>query len=135
MLTRAIKNTNGFEVWDGEIRRGGKSYTLDTLKTFTKSNPGAPIYFIIGSDNLSEIPLWRKYPELLKLSTFCVAHRPGHSLELPRELRSMRMKIFPSPEWKISSTMIRSYLAKEYSCEYLLPPQVLEYIGKHGLYR
>jgi nicotinate-nucleotide adenylyltransferase len=135
MLERAIKNTPAFEAWDGELRRGGESYTLDTLKTFTKSNPGAPIYFIIGSDNLKEIPLWHKYPELLKLATFCVAHRPGHSLKLPRELRSIRIKTFPSPEWKISSSMIRNYLSKGFSCEYLLPKEVLAYISKHGLYR
>jgi nicotinate-nucleotide adenylyltransferase len=135
MVKLAIKGETGFKVWDGEIRRGGKSYTLDTLKSFTRSNPHAPIYFIIGSDNLKEIPLWHKYPELLKRATFCVAHRPGHSLELPRELRSMRIKIFPSPEWKISSTMIRGYLAQGYSCEYLLPKEVLGYISKHGLYR
>jgi nicotinate (nicotinamide) nucleotide adenylyltransferase len=135
MLRCACKNTRGFEVWDGEIRRGGKSYTLDTLKTFKKSFPQTPLCFIIGSDNLKEIPLWHKYPELLKLATFCITHRPGHSLEVPREIKSMRFKIFPSPEWKISSTMIRDYLAKGYSCKYLLPPEVLEYINKHRLYR
>jgi nicotinate-nucleotide adenylyltransferase len=135
MLKRAIKDESGFLIWDGELRRGGKSYTLDTLKTFTKSNPHRPIYFIIGSDNLKEIPLWHKYPELLKLATFCVAHRPGHSLKLPRELRSMRVRFFPSPEWKISSTMIRDYLSKGHSCEFLLPKEVLKYIHKHGLYR
>ena len=134
MLKSAIKNIKGFEAWDGEIRRGGKSYSLDTLKTLTKSFPRTPIYFIIGSDNLKEIPLWHKYPELLKLATFCVAHRPGHSLKVPREIRAMRVKIFPSPEWKISSTMIREYLSKGYSCKYLLPPEVIEYIIKHGLY-
>jgi len=47
----------------------------------------------------------------------------------------MRIKIFPSPEWKISSTMIRGYLAQGYSCDYLLPKEVLAYIKKHGLYR
>lgn len=135
MLKRAIKGSKGFKVWDGELRRGGTSYTLDTLQTLIKFFPRAPLYFIIGSDNLREIPLWHKYPLLLELATFCVTHRPGHSLAVPHELKAMRLKIFPSPEWQISSSMIRDYLAKGYSCKYLLPDEVLEYICKKGLYR
>jgi nicotinate-nucleotide adenylyltransferase len=135
MVRLAVKNTKDFEVWDGEIRRGGKSYTLDTLTAFARTYPHRPLYFIIGSDNLKEIPFWHRYAELLTLATFCVAHRPGHPLDIPRELKSMRIKVFPSPEWKISSTMIRDYLSKGYSCEFLLPREALEYIGERKLYR
>jgi nicotinate-nucleotide adenylyltransferase len=135
MLRLAIKNTKGFEAWDGEIRRGGKSYTLDTLKLFMQSYSPARLFFIIGSDNLKEIPLWHRYAELSKLADFCVAHRPGHSLKVPGELQSMHIRIFPSPEWKLSSTMIRNYLRQGYSCEHLVPSEVLDYIKRHKLYR
>jgi nicotinate-nucleotide adenylyltransferase len=134
MLCHGIGTTKGFEVWDGEMKRPGPSYTVDTLKALKKRHPRSLLHFIIGSDNLMEIPLWHDYATILELAVFCVAHRPGHSLKVPRVLSSLKMKPFPGPEWNISSTMVRKYLARGYSCEFLLPAKVREYIREHGLY-
>jgi nicotinic acid mononucleotide adenylyltransferase len=67
--------------------------------------------------------------------TLCVAHRPGHSFAVPPDLGAADIRVFPSPEWGISSTMIRRYLGKGYSCEHLLPAGVVRYITRHGLYK
>jgi nicotinate-nucleotide adenylyltransferase len=134
MLELGIEKTAGFEIWKGELARNGRSYTVDTLKELKKRHPDTPFYFIIGSDNIREIPRWHNFRELLKLATFCVAHRPGHSMEIPPELASIQLKPFPGPEWKLSSTMVRRYLASGYSCDFLLPPKVLAYIKRHRLY-
>jgi nicotinate-nucleotide adenylyltransferase len=134
MLKLGIANSPGFEIWPGELNRKGPSYTVDTLRELKRKYGGAPLYFIIGSDNLTEIPQWHDYTALLKLAIFCVAHRPGHSLRVPPKLTSMRMKTFPGPEWNLSSTMVRDYLAARHSCEFLVHPKVLGYIKKHGLY-
>jgi nicotinate-nucleotide adenylyltransferase len=134
MLELGIGKIPGFEIWKGELSRNGWSYTVDTLKELKKRHPRAPFYFIIGSDNIKEIPRWHNFRELLTLATFCVAHRPGHSMHIPPELAEMNLKPFPGPEWKLSSTMVRRYLAKGYSCDFLLPPKVLAYIKEHRLY-
>jgi nicotinate-nucleotide adenylyltransferase len=134
MLELGIGKTPGFEIWKGELARNGWSYTVDTLRELRKRHPHAPFHFIIGSDNLREIPRWHKFRELLKLATFCVAHRPGYSMDIPPELASFQLKPFPGPEWKLSSTMVREYLANGYSCDFLLPPKVLAYIKRHRLY-
>jgi nicotinate-nucleotide adenylyltransferase len=134
MLKAGISGIEKFEIWDGEIKRKGTSYTVDTLTELKKLHPCARFDFIIGSDNLSEIPLWREYKTIIKLATFCVTHRPGYSMKRPELLSSMRIKTFPGPEWKISSTLIREYLRLGFSCDYLLPSGVLEYIRQRGLY-
>jgi nicotinate-nucleotide adenylyltransferase len=135
MLKAALRGVRGCTVWDGELRRGGSSYTIDTLRIFGKRHPGSPLYFIIGSDNLVEISSWRDYTTLMETAVFCVAHRPGHSLRVPRALSGLRMKVFPSPEWGISSSTIREYLSRGYSCAHLLPAAALRYIRAHGLYK
>jgi nicotinate-nucleotide adenylyltransferase len=134
MLKLGIESTPGFEIWQGELRRKGPSYTADSLKELKKRYHGAPLYFIIGSDNLKEIPLWHNYRTILELAVFCVAPRPGHSMIAPPELSSITMRKFPGPGWKLSSTMIREYLCSGHSCEFLLPPKVIRYIKMHGLY-
>ena len=134
MLKLGIGKMPGFEIWEGELHRKGPSFTIDTLKELKKQYANAPFYFIIGSDNLKEIPQWRSFREILTLAVFCVAHRPGHSFQVPPELASIQMKQFPGPEWNLSSTMMRQYLSAGYSCDYLLPPKVIDYIKNHGLY-
>jgi nicotinate-nucleotide adenylyltransferase len=134
MLSLSVENSKGLEVWDGEIRRPGASYTVDTLRELKLRHPEAPLYFIIGSDNLKEIPLWYDYRAILSLAIFCVTHRPSHSLRLPRELEGLKMKVFPGPEWNISSSMVRKYLARGYSCDFLLPAKVIASIRANGLY-
>jgi len=134
MLDLGIGKTPGFELWKGEMYRKGPSYTIDTLKELKKRHHDAPLYFIIGSDNLREIPRWHNFKAILNLAVFCVAHRPGYSINIPPQLASMKVKSFPGPQWKLSSTMVREYLSRGFSCDYLLPPKVAKYIKDNGLY-
>jgi nicotinate-nucleotide adenylyltransferase len=135
MLKLAVKGSKGLCVWDGEIRRPGISYTVDTIRRIRKKHPQTDLYFIIGSDNLGEIVTWHKYRQILSSVVLCVAHRPGFPSKIPAELRVGEIRTFPSPQWAISSTMIRRYVSRGYSCDYLLPPGVAEYIRKQGLYK
>ncbi len=135
MLKKAVEGNSSFRIWDGEIRRGGISFTSDTLLTLRKMHPEAGLYFIIGSDNLSEILTWHRYKKILTLVTLCVAHRPGYAIRIPQELSQATVIPFPSPEWGISSTKIRTYLAQGKSCRYMLSEEVTEYIRRNNLYR
>jgi nicotinate-nucleotide adenylyltransferase len=135
MLSLAIRNYPGFSLWDGELRRQGPSYTVDTLKALGKEYPDTQLYFIIGSDNLNEVQSWHNYREILSLAKICVAHRPGFSLHRAgRSAVPFAFTPFPSPEWKLSSTLLRTYLATGYSGNGLIPPEVLSYIRKNKLY-
>ncbi len=135
MLERALHGVSEFCIWDGEVYREGYSYTIDTLGCLKEQFPDSKIHFIIGSDNLSEICRWRSYEQIIKQVTLCVAVRPGFSTsEVPSELTSASLELFPSPEWGLSSTILRSYLREGYSCKFLIPDSVLLYINEKGLY-
>jgi nicotinate-nucleotide adenylyltransferase len=134
MLKLALDGIDGFEIWDGEIRRGGYSYTIDTLNELEELYAGARFYFIIGTDNLTEIHKWRKFEEIIGKVTLCVAKRPGHSLKRTEALASAAIEGFLGPEWGASSTMLRGYMKSGRSCKFLIPDAVLNYIKEKGLY-
>lgn len=135
MLRRAIKRKRAFCVWDGELKRRGVSFTVDTLHELKKRHPESQFYFIIGSDNIFEILTWRKYKTIIKMVTLCITRRPGYSMRIPPELSEAKVVTFPSPEWGMSSSMIREYLTMNISCRYMLPDEVLEYIQRNRLYQ
>lgn len=135
MLNNAIKGNNAFHLEEEEILRKGVSYTVDTLRVLKKRYPNSELHFIIGSDNLLKMLTWRSYKTIMKMVTFCVAHRPGFSMRIPEELSHANIIAFPSPEWGISSTKIRQYIAKGLSCRYMMPKSVMDYIKKNKLYQ
>ena len=135
MLCLALRNGPDFMVWDGELRRKGISYTIDTMGALAKEFPGSQFYFLVGSDNLGEIGTWRCFRDVLARITLCVAHRPGYQLKVPRILRAGSLRTFPSPELDISSTAIRECIAQGRSWRRMVPKEVGEYISIRRLYR
>ena len=135
MLRRAIRGNSAFCIWDGELKRKGVSFTVDTLFELKKLHPDSKFYFIIGSDNIPEMVTWKRYKAILKMVTLCITHRPGYSMRIPPELSKVKIVTFPSPEWRISSSMIRSYVVKNISCRYILPDAVVGYIQRNKLYK
>jgi nicotinate-nucleotide adenylyltransferase len=135
MLRLATAGDKRLRVYGGEVRRGGISYTVDTLRELRRLHPASSILFVIGSDNLAEIPSWRCYREILSMVTLCVAHRPGHPLRRPPALVRAAVRTLCGPEWGVSSTMVRDYLARGCTCRGLVPEPVRRYIARHGLYR
>jgi nicotinate-nucleotide adenylyltransferase len=108
---------------------------LDTIVAFRRRFPGAEFFFIIGSDNIREMLSWRNYTTIIRQVTLCVVHRPGYSLRVPYELADAAIVRAPSPEWGISSTLVRSLRAGNSTCRYLVPDPVLEYMDRYGLYQ
>jgi nicotinate-nucleotide adenylyltransferase len=135
MLEIALEGEVFASIWEREVHTTEVSYTIDTLEELAAVYPDAPLYFIVGSDNLNEIHTWHRYRDILSLVTLCVTERPGYSMEIPSTLSSAKIETFPSPLWGVSSTLLRSYLSQGYRCNYLIPDGVREYINTKGLYR
>ena len=93
-----------------ELNRGGKSYTVDTLRQLHELYSGADIHLIIGQDMADSFDTWYHPDEILEMCTLYV---------LPR-----------TPE---SSTLAREDLKTRGGSEYL-PPAVYEYIIRNHLY-
>ena len=143
MLENAAEHDPRFEICDIEIQRGGVSYTIDTVTQLQEENPGADLFFIIGSDTLKELHLWKRIPELLALCEFVTFVRPGFEVDNVKheELKldppwpaSLLNNITPGVRVDISSSDIRHRVAEGLSVRYLVPETVEMYIAEHSLY-
>jgi nicotinate-nucleotide adenylyltransferase len=76
MVERAIAQNRMFTVSDVELRRGGVSYTVDTVRHVRAEHPDAEILLLIGSDQAIEFVRWREWEELLRLAQLCIVRRP-----------------------------------------------------------
>lgn len=126
-----------FNVSRVDIDRPGLTYTIDTLRDLSRLYPDADLYFITGADALAAILTWRDAPELFELAHFVGCTRPGHEMDestlegLPKE----RVTLVEIPALAISSTDCRQRVRSGEPVWYLVPDGVVQYIGKHGLYR
>jgi nicotinate-nucleotide adenylyltransferase len=134
MVKLAIRGNDRFTVDDIEIRRGGKSYAVDTVTELKRRNPEARFYFIIGSDSLRELHLWKNIARLAKICTFVVLPRPGCKCKPPRLRQSIRLRLVRGRFCDIASRDIRSRIACGQSARYLVPNAVLNYIERKKLY-
>ncbi|MCM8800557.1 MAG: nicotinate-nucleotide adenylyltransferase [Candidatus Omnitrophica bacterium] len=131
MVKLAIKNNPYFSVSDIEIRRKGRSYTIDTLREFKRIMPSDELYFIIGSDLLNYLNEWKDLDEILKMVNFIVATRPDYPLDkLPPHITTLPIRAVD-----ISGYQIRQAIKQKHSFRYLVPEKVFKYITKRGLYR
>lgn len=132
MIELAIKDNPSFEVSDVELRRKGKSYSIDTLKQVKKIyGKLAKLFFITGSDSLGELCSWKDINDIFRLSQFVVANRPGYPLkELPKECELVLVTPI-----EVSSSEIRKRIKDSLSIRYLVTDSVRNYIVKKGLYK
>ncbi|MET0448558.1 MAG: nicotinate-nucleotide adenylyltransferase [Aeromicrobium sp.] len=126
-----------FNVSRVDIDRSGLTYTIDTLRELSALHPEADLYFITGADAMAALLTWRDHEELFDLAQFVGCTRPGHEMDdttlkgLPEE----RITLVEIPALAISSTDCRHRVERGEPVWYLVPDGVVQYIGKHGLYR
>lgn len=154
MVKLAIRENPSFAVSEMEAQRGGKSYTVETLKTLRTSRSQDELFFIIGSDSFLELGLWYNYQEIFNLSSLIVVERPGSVIQeplqqLPQDVRQSfkqgsgrtlhhasgsSIMFVSGIQLDIASTRIRSILASGGSIRYLVPESVERFITQKGLY-
>ncbi len=148
MLHLATVGNPCFEVSDYEINRGGKSYSIDTVRYFSQLyGEDTQLYFIVGADLLTEISSWKNIEGLLKLCRFISVPRPGYDTDkifnykmLGSSADSMDADIINNviieniTTSDISSTSIRQKVREWKSIKYLVPEPVEHYIHNQKLY-
>jgi len=138
MVSLAIKSNPYFDVSNIELKRGGVSYSVETIGKLKSLFSQANLYFIVGSDFLKEFSTWKDIGELRKICKFVVAQRPGYPFknlpagrqELLKNTRTIKVTVLD-----ISSTDIRKRIQTKQSISYLVPEEVRKYILKKGLYQ
>ncbi|MFH1691635.1 MAG: nicotinate-nucleotide adenylyltransferase [Candidatus Omnitrophota bacterium] len=131
MVELAVKENPNFRVSNIEIRRKGKSYTVDTLKELKQRYKHAELFFICGSDLVSELPSWKNLDEILTIAKFVLAKRPGFGKRLSGK-SFLKINV---AQVDISSSLIRDLIKKKRSIRYLTPDSVANYIEKNRLYK
>ena len=131
MARLATAGESKFEVSDVELRRGGISYTVDTLRYFRKQYPPPhELFFITGGDWGKHLSQWKEIDTIFSLAHFVVARRSGFDTSrLPSEV--ILLDFIPLG---ISSTAIREALSGKKTLGSVLPKPVLDYIQKQHLY-
>lgn len=130
MIKLAVKDNSHFTVSDLEICRKGMSYTVDTLRQIKKKYPSSELFFICGSDLVSEIPKWKDVGEIYKLARFVLAKRPGFG----KRLSGKPFLKIDVAQVDISSSLIRALVKRDRSIRYLTPSNVVRYIQTRRLY-
>lgn len=136
MVCRAVEGQPHFRPFDYELKKGGVSYTFDTVSSLCKEYPGIQFYYIIGADMVQYLPKWFKIDELIKLISFIGLGRPGYKLDMEGLSASMRdaVELAEMPLMELSSTAIRERKSEGKSIRHWVPDRVYEYIEGNGFY-
>lgn len=142
MVRLAVAGNPRFEVSDLEIRRRGKSFTLDTLEELARRRPADERFLLLGMDQFLQLPSWHEPVRVLQLCKLAVFARPGvTAAEAPalgprgRSVSRRHFSLVRVSALDISATDIRQRAARGLSLRYLVPDAVADYIRKYKLYR
>jgi len=128
MLRLAAAGHGAFSVDSCELDRRGVSYTIDTVRDLGAVHGRLGV--IIGDDLAADYRSWREAPVLAREADLILGRRLEGSAPLPFPHRVVRNVRLP-----LSSRLIRDRLRAGLPVDHLTPPEVLEYIRSHGLYR
>ena len=141
MVCLAIAGKPCFKLSTMEIERAGPTYTVDTIAELrAQLGEGDELFFIMGQDNLSELPQWREPPRLVEMCYLVAVPRPGSpspdlkALEAIIPGLSQRVMLMDKPKVDISASVIRDCVGRVLSIDHLVPPPVSRYIRENGLY-
>jgi len=162
MVRLAIASDPAFAISDVEIRRPGKSYSIDTIRQLQQEyGPHTQLFFLIGLDAFLDFPSWRDPRTLLELCSFVVLSRPGLSFRslstvpllppipypsladldagrifrIEAQIGGQRLICLKQPPCPISASDIRARIRQGLPVANLLPPLVESYILRHHLYQ
>lgn len=141
MLRMALDDRPQFRISEMEIERPGPTYTIDTINALKNSlNADDELFFILGQDNLTQIPQWHDASGLIKLCYLAAAPRPGvkkpdlKALEAEIPGIKQRVMLMKEPKVDINATDIRERVARGLSVRHLVPEPVNRYIKEQKLY-
>jgi len=142
MLQLAICDNPKFSVSRVDIDRAGPHYSADTVKLLRAQYPDAELYFVMGGDNLRDLPTWERPPELYCCCRLAVMKRADEDIRtdmhddiLPGLSSQVDIVDVPMLSVWLSSTYVVSRLRADRSIRYLVPDNVLGYIQDNNLYR
>jgi nicotinate-nucleotide adenylyltransferase len=129
-LKSGLKGQSWAKVSPWEIDRRGVSYSVETARHWKICNPGAGLYWILGSDQWQQLPRWKNFSDLARWVHFLVFPRP----RIPHKKTGVRMSVIPA-RFDISSTEIRMRLKKRLSIKGLVPAELEGQLKRSRFYQ
>lgn len=132
MVKSIVRDVPWLDVEDCEIKRGGVSYSIDTVREIKekyrlKENPG----LVVGDDLVKDFHLWKDYEQLLQETELIIAHRSSsQEIEISYPHVYLRNLVIP-----ISSSTIRERIRNNAAFRFLVPERVYTFIKQHNLYK
>lgn len=133
MASLVAAGCRNVKVTDVEMSLPSPSFTYDTLKHLQSLHPAHKFKIIIGSDSLEGFDRWKNSEAIRKEFGLIVYPRPG--FPLTGEEPENTTYLTGAPEFGISSSLIREYIASGWDINYFVPLNVSQYIESHKLYQ
>lgn len=141
MLKLVCDKNDKFEVSNIELNKDRQLFTIETLELLQKEYPENKICFVIGTDNLKDLPKWMMADKLVSKFNILVIERDRDIMEdiingnlFLAENRSSFIKLKDNIRSNISSTFVREKLRRNKSIRYFTPDEVYYYIKENNLY-
>jgi nicotinate-nucleotide adenylyltransferase len=132
LLRLALAGKTWCEIDEQELKRGGISYTIDTLRDYVARFAGAQLFYLVGADHVPQLPKWREAEELARLAQFVVIPRPGQvEASFPPPFGGRTLSGFPLG---VSSSQLRARIKAGLPIDHLVPDAVAEAIRNNRLY-
>ena len=110
-------------------RRAPRGYTVDTLRELRlELGAETPLWLLMGADQYGKLDSWHRPHDVRKLASIAVFARPGF------RLTDAKVKTIPFEPMDISASQVRERVARGEDISALVPPAVLNYVTRHGLY-
>ncbi len=132
MVEAAVADVDRLVAGDDEIRRGGPSFTADTLVALADRYPRAALFTIVGDDAAAGLTSWERHEEVAAQSQLVVVDRPGSPVTPPAGFDWLRVEV---PRLEVSSTDLRARVRDGRPLDYLVTEPVLGIIAARQLYR
>lgn len=123
-VAAAVAGHPALEASRRELDRGGKTYTIDTVRSLVAEEPETEFFLVLGNDAAAGVNSWQGAAELASLVKLIIVNRPG--ADLPVLGSEWRFQTIEIPAVDVSSTDLRNRLIDGRPLDYLIPDAAVE---------
>jgi len=134
MTDALVAGISGLRADDREIRRGGPTFTVDTLEEIIAEQPETQIFLIVGADTAERLDTWHRARDVVRLSTIVIVNRDNSTHVAPEFLRDSRVQFVTMNPVDVSSSALREAVGRHELIEASTSPSVVSIIRDHSLY-
>lgn len=134
MTDALVQGISGLRADDREIRRGGPTFTVDTLEEILSDQPDTEIFLIVGADTAERLETWHRAADVVGLSTIVIVNRDETTNTAPGFLRDARVLNVTINPVDVSSSAIREAVSHGDSIDVMTSSSVASIIRDYSLY-